>query len=117
MVYFSILQAMGFMLLLAGIGFVLYVYKFLTLRGVVWLKTADMREVMAVFANMGKLENPEQHLARLARMSPCDVKLEIERGNMIGIVSTICGIVLKDLEKSAPESTGLTKKIEARLKI
>ena len=117
MAYVGLLQLFGIVFVGMAIWGLINSWKFFKLRDVVWLKTTDMREVMTVFANMANLENPEEHLARFARMSPCDVKFEIERGDMIGVVSTICGNVLRDLEKSAPESAGLTKKIKDKLKV
>jgi hypothetical protein len=117
MTYIGLLQLFGIVFVVMSLWGFGTSWKFFKLRDVVWLKTADMREVMMIFSNMSKLENPEEHLARLARMSPCDVKYEIAQGNMIGVVSTICGNVLRDLEASAPESAGLTQKIKDRLKI
>ena len=117
MVYFGILQAMGAMLLAVAGVLLLYARKFYKLKDVVLISIQDVGEIMSLLANYNNLENPEQHLARLAKMTTEEVRLEIGRGNIIGIVSIVAGNVLRNLKQSVPESDSVMKKIEARLKI
>jgi hypothetical protein len=115
MIVFELSTILGAMFVIAGLGFVAFTRKFYTLRDVVYVSIKDMGELLLLFALFDKVENKEEKLARVLKLSPDEVKREIECGRIKDLMSKKALEVLERLKNSVPEVKKIIEPIEQEL--
>jgi hypothetical protein len=81
MIVFELSIILGAMFVVAGLGFIVFARKFYTLRDIVYVSIKDMGELIVLLALFDKVENKEEKLARMLKMSEDEVRREIESWN------------------------------------
>jgi hypothetical protein len=103
------------MFVLASLGFIAFARKFYTLRDIVYISIKDMGELIVLLALFDKVENKDEKLARILKLSPEEVKREIESGRIMYLISKKATEVLDSLKNSVPEVKQLLMPIEEDL--
>jgi hypothetical protein len=101
--YIALSFLLGLIFFISAVGFGIFALKFYKLRDVVYISIKDMGELIALLALYDKVENPEQRLARMLKMSEEEVKRELEKGRIMNLVGQLASQVLENLKKSVPD--------------
>jgi hypothetical protein len=102
-------------LLTPAIG--LGIYQFTELRhikGVTYVSIGSWGEVLILLSKYSTIESPEQHLAKLAKLSPEEVARVIEKNGIIGLLEGIAKTNLEMLKTNVPDARKILSPIEAR---
>jgi hypothetical protein len=100
------------MFIVAAIGFIILAQKFFRLRNVVYVSIKDMGELIVLLALYEKVENPEQKIARMLKMTPDEVKREIDQGRIMILIGRKANDVLENMKNSVPEVKHLLEPLE-----
>jgi anti-sigma28 factor (negative regulator of flagellin synthesis) len=102
-IWFEVDTVLAVMFILAGIGFIVFAYKFYKIRDMVVVSIQDMSQMTVLLAYFSKIENPEQKIARMLGMNEAEVKREIEKGNTMVLIERIASKVLAQMKSSVPD--------------
>ena len=116
MAFLDVANIMGVAFLIASAGFILFAHKFYVLRNVVYLSIRDVSEILVLIADYDSVETPEFHLARMLEMSPEEVRIEIEKGKLMALISQAATNVLENLKESVPEAKRIIDPVECNIK-
>lgn len=97
-------------------GLCAFTYKFYKLQGVVILSLKDAVGLLLILAKYKTMESPEKYVARLCNMSEEDAKLEIERGNLIDLMSGKAMCIVGTLRASVGGSDKMIDELEAQIR-
>lgn len=101
--------------LLDTIGFLFFAKKFYDLNGKFILSMKEVAELVVLLARYDKIENPAEQLARMLRMNPEDVRIEIERGRVMKLISIKAMQILTSMKCTVPGSEEILKPIEEKI--
>lgn len=102
-------------LLIPAIG--LGIYQFMELRhvkGITYVSIESWGEVLILLSRYDSLENPEQYLAKLSKLSTEEVKIVIEKNGIVGLLKGIAQTNIEMLKLNVPDAKRLLEDIEAR---
>lgn len=100
--------------LLVGVGLISgwMAWSFYHLRRTVYVSIGEAGELLVLISKWYSLENPEQKAARILKMDPDTLKLEIERGNIMVLIARRAESILTGLKVSVPDAEKLIHQIE-----
>jgi hypothetical protein len=110
-----ILLILGGMLSVAAVISTWLAVQFRRLKSTVYYSIAEMGELMALLARYDEIENVEFQIARIMKMTPAEVKIEIEKGHIMKLVSIKATDIMATMKASVPEVAELLIPIESRL--
>jgi hypothetical protein len=116
MIILELYTILGTMFVIAGIGFITFARKFYTLRDIVYVSIMEVGELIVLLALFDQVENKEEKLARMLKLSPEEVKHEIECGRIMGLIGQKARKVLKTLKDGVPEVESLVAPIEQKIR-
>ncbi len=93
------------------------VYLFMEMRKVktvVYVSIGCVGDFLTFIAKYKDLEKPEEELARLSKMTPSEIKIEIEKNGIISILEGIAKADLKNLKSAVPDAHKVLAPIEKR---
>lgn len=107
---------LALMLIIACIAFVLLASKFWSLRNTVIFSISEMGELMVLLACYDQIVKPEEQIARLLKMSPDDVRIEIERGRVMDLISRKAIEILATMKAAIPSTRKWMTPIEEKFR-
>jgi len=110
--YPDVLHVLAGMFLIATIAFLWIAGKFWSLRGTVIISVKEMAELLVLLSMYKRIEKPQDWLARMLKMDPKDVEIEIEKGRIIDLVSLKATKILERLKSSVPEARDIINPVE-----
>lgn len=72
------------------------------LRGVVILTAEQVGELVVLLAYYDQIEKPEQHFARMLKMTEEEVRIELEKGKVMTLISLQAAAILGELSQRVP---------------
>lgn len=110
----DILSILALMLLIACGAFTALAARFWSLRDTVLFSISQMGELMVLLARYEQIEQPEAQLARILKMSPEEVKIEIERGRIMHLISIKATEILATMKAAVPSTRKWMIPIESK---
>ena len=72
------------------------------LRGVVILTAEQVGELVVLLAYYDQIEKPEQHFATMLKMTEEEVRIELEKGKVMTLISLQAAAILGELSQRVP---------------
>ena len=100
--------------LAATLGFAFFAYKFHTLNNAFVFSIKEMGELILLLAQYDHLESSQEKIERLARLlerSPEDVRVEVERGNLMRLIGLKAAQIMAHMQANVPGSHQLFEEL------
>lgn len=92
------------------------VVNFLRIKKVTYVSTESWGEVLVYLSEYSNMEDPIEQLAKFSKLSQEEIRVEVERNGIIGILEGIAKTNIKIAKENVPDVKKLLEPIEAKYK-
>ena len=100
--------------IIASVGFTVFAYKFYRLNDAALVSMKEAWWILVLLARYKTMENPEEYIARIGRMSLDDAKLVVEKDRIVEFASEKAVSILAYLRTSVPGSQAILDELEEK---
>lgn len=98
----TLISLLGIGLTVSVVVHLINARNYWNLRGVVVLTAEQVGELVVLLAYYDQIEKPEQHFARMLKMDEEEVRIELEKGKVMTLISLQAAAILGELSQKVP---------------